>query len=223
MKNAVKSKKAEKRIVFLDFDNTITIGDVLDDMLERYSVNLKWQELEKRWKERQIGSRECLEGQIKGIRITKSELDRYLSGIKIDPYFKVLLKYLRARKIKTFIVSDNFDYILRRILKNNRVALQDIYANRFRFDKNRLRPSFPYSNPRCGDCAHCKQTTVKSNSGRASLSMYVGDGQSDICAAQDANIVFAKDSLKKYFRKERLPHVAISGLKDVYRYLKKSE
>ena len=223
MKNSVNPKKAKKRIVFFDFDNTITMGDVLDDMLERYSINFKWQELEKKWKDGEIGSKECLEGQIKGIRITKRELDNYLSRVKIDPYFKVLLKYLRSKKIKTLIVSDNFDYILKRILRNNRIALQSIYANSVRFNNNRLRPSFPHTNPKCGDCAHCKQTTVQAKSGKGSLSIFIGDGQSDVCAARDANVVFAKDSLKKHFQQEHLPHVPISGLKDVYNYLKERE
>ena len=133
------------------------------------------------------------------------------------------MHYLRSRKIKTLIVSDNFDYILKRILKNNRIQGQTIYANRVRLGDNRLRPSFPYSNPKCGDCAHCKQTTLLANSDKGSLLIYIGDGQSDICAAQDASVVFAKDSLKKHFQKEKLPHVPINGLKDVYKYLKERE
>ena len=223
MKNTVKPKKAKKRVVFFDFDNTITMGDVLDDMLVRYSINLKWQELEKKWKDGEIGSRKCLEGQIKNIRITKRELDNYLAGVKIDPYFKVLLQYLRSKKIKTLILSDNFDYILKKILKNNKISGQTVYANRVNFDNDRLQPCFPYTNSKCGDCAHCKKTTVLANSGRDSLSIYIGDGQSDICAARDANVVFAKDSLREHFQKENLPHVPISGLKDVYKYLKERE
>lgn len=216
----VKIKKAKKPIVFFDFDNTITMGDVIDDMLERYSINFKWQELEKMWKDGKIGSRQCLEGQMEGIRITKRELDKYLAKVKIDPYFKVLLKYLRSKNIKTLIVSDNFDYILWRILKNNNINNQVVYANSVRFDNNRLKTVFPYSNKKCGDCGHCKQTTILANKDKGSVSFYVGDGQSDICGSQQADIVFAKDSLKKYFIKERKPHVPFENLKDVYCYLK---
>lgn len=219
----VKIKKAKKPVVFFDFDNTITIGDVIDDMLERYSINFKWQELEKMWKEGKIGSRQCLEGQMEGIRITKREMDRYLAKVRIDPYFKVLLKYLRSRKIKTLIVSDNFDYILDRILKNNDITDQVVYANSIIFDKNRLRTSFPYSNKKCGDCGHCKQTTLLANTDEGSISFFIGDGQSDICGSQQADIVFAKDSLKKYFLKEQKPFVPFESLKDVYLYLKEGD
>ena len=160
---------------------------------------------------------------MEGIRITKRELDNYLAGVKIDPYFKVLLKYLRSRKIKMIILSDNFGYILGRILKNNHINNQVVYANSMRIDNNRLRTAFPYTNKRCGDCGHCKQTTLLANADKDSLSIYIGDGQSDICASQQADMVFAKDSLKKYFRKERKPFVPFDSLKDVYKYLEEKE
>ena len=82
-------------IVFFDFDNTITPFDVMDDMLQRFSVDNRWMELEKLWKERKIGTKSCLEGQMKSIRVGKRDLDNYLAKIKIDPYFRNILNLLR--------------------------------------------------------------------------------------------------------------------------------
>ena len=35
--------------IFIDFDNTVSMGDVLSDMIERYSVRDDWRQLESAW------------------------------------------------------------------------------------------------------------------------------------------------------------------------------
>ena len=57
--------------VFFDFDNTMTTTDVLFDVIERFSINNHWKVLEKAWLEGQIGTKECLEGQLRNVRISK--------------------------------------------------------------------------------------------------------------------------------------------------------
>ena len=209
-------------IVFFDFDNTITSIDVIDDMLERFSGDDKWKDLEKRWKRGGIGSLECLKGQIDGIRVGKRRLDSYLSTIKIDPYFKRLLRLFESRNIPVMIVSDNFDYMLKGILERNHVPDMEIYCNKVDVSGDRLRPSFPFSKSDCGDCANCKKTHLLSKKKDGMTAVYIGDGKSDVCASKASDIVFAKGYLKKLFKEEGLPHVAIDDLKDVYDYFSRS-
>jgi len=208
----------KKPVVFFDFDNTITMFDVLDDMLVKFSINDNWKKLEDEWKEGKIGSRECLKGQVEGVGITRKALDKYLSGIKIDPYFPKLVKLLNARGIKTFILSDNFEYILNKVLKDNEIKGLDVYANRLSITGGRLKPTFPITNEACGDCAHCKQTSLLKNTNIDSTSFYIGDGRSDICASQSADVVFAKGYLKNYCKKKKISHIPFNELKSVYKY-----
>ncbi|MBL7070141.1 MAG: hypothetical protein ISS27_01560 [Candidatus Omnitrophica bacterium] len=63
---------------FFDFDNTITGFDVLDDLVKRYSINKKWQFFERAWKNGSIGSRKCLQEQLRVVRITRAGLKMYL-------------------------------------------------------------------------------------------------------------------------------------------------
>ena len=47
---AIMEKKNGKNLtVFFDFDNTITMSDVIDDMLERFSKDDGWKKLEEKW------------------------------------------------------------------------------------------------------------------------------------------------------------------------------
>ncbi|MBI4706601.1 MAG: MtnX-like HAD-IB family phosphatase [Candidatus Omnitrophica bacterium] len=186
---------ASQCAVFFDFDNTIASCDVLDNILPLFSSNKRWIELEKQWQEGKIGSLKCLHGQLQGIRITKRDLDEYLSGIKIDPYFNRLVKFLKEAKIKSAVLSDNFDYILKSILKHNYIKGLKVYSNKLELSRNRLIPQFPYQAKKCSICAHCKTKNLLANSFKNSIIIYIGDGRSDICPAKYADIVFAKDSL----------------------------
>lgn len=220
MKTA-KKKDVKKYIVFFDFDNTISAYDILDDMLMKFSVSDAWVDLEHKWKRGEIGSRECLKGQIGGIRIKKRRFDKYLSTITLDRYFLRLIRYLDSKKIETIIVSDNFDYILNAVLKGKNISNLKVYSNKLKVRDDRLIPSFPFANIKCGECAHCKNSTIKKHAGNNSRVIYIGDGLSDVCASRIADVVFAKSFLRRYLKEKEITHIPFNGLKDVYKNLKR--
>lgn len=209
-------------MVFFDFDNTITSFDVLDGVIEKFSINRDWVAYEEAWKEGEIGSRQCLEGQLRSIRVTRQALCEYLSGIDIDPHFKRLLALLRAGGINPVILSDSFSFMIDFILKNHGIAGVKIYSNEFRFNKNRLIPSFPYTNNLCSHCAHCKTSTLSNEAFKNKKVIYAGDGLSDVCPACHADVVFAKNkcSLLKHFIDTGRECMAFTDLGDMYNYFR---
>lgn len=219
---SVKRTQSGKPTVFLDFDNTISRFDIFDSLLLNFSKDDRWLELEDSWKRGEIGSKECLAGQLKSISVTKEKLDKYLSKIKLDRYFKKLLKLLQARGIKTIVLSDNFDYILNRILENNGIGKLKVYSNRLSFKGGRMIPRFDFTDKYCRKCAHCKRNNLFANAGKDSMTIYVGDGLSDICPSKNVDLVFAKEDLLRYCRQNKLPHIPYKELKDVYDYFKKN-
>ncbi|MFA6320394.1 MAG: MtnX-like HAD-IB family phosphatase [Candidatus Omnitrophota bacterium] len=218
----MKKGKQKNYIVFFDFDNTITTIDVIDDMLERFSGDDGWKNLEEKWRREEIGSRECLKGQVEGIKVGKEKLDNYLSTIKIDPYFKKLLNFFESRSIPVLIVSDNFDYMLNGILERNNISGMEVYCNKVDITGDNFKTSFPYANSDCGDCANCKKTHLLSKRKEGMEAVYIGDGKSDVCASKVSDLVFAKGYLQDLFKEEGRPHVAIDDLKDVYDYFERN-
>ena len=190
-------------------------------MLERFSGDDEWLRLEEEWKQGKIGSRECLDSQMRGIRLTRKRLDKYLSTIKIDPSFKKILKLCKAASIKSVILSDNFDYILKTILKNNNIDDIDVYCNSVGFTENGLIPKFPHRGRCDRQCAHCKTKNLNKVLKRNGISAYVGDGLSDLCPSKSADLVFAKSTLKKRLTAEKIPHIPFTDLGDVYEYFKR--
>lgn len=207
-------------MVFFDFDNTITPFDVLDDIIERFSINKDWVVFEQAWRKGEIGSRVCLKGQLRSVRVSKKDLLRYLSKVKIDPHFPELFAMLVREGIKPVILSDNFTFIVNFILSNNGIKGTKVYANNLKFSKDRLLPGFPYINRHCLRCAHCKKKNLLKKEVQDKIIMYIGDGLSDICPAQYAHIVFAKGNLLDYFRKKRRLCVAFNSLEDIYNYFR---
>ncbi len=216
-------KVDKEPIVFLDFDNTITTHDVMDDMLVRFSMDNRWKSLEEEWRKGRIGSRDCLKGQLAGIRIRRQALDKYLSTVRIDPYFKRLLGLFNSKNIRTAVLSDNFDYILKCVLKNNGIENLNAHSNYLKLRNDHLIPRFRSPNDDCSDggkCAHCKKSTLLANLSKDRKAVYIGDGRSDICVSKCADIVFAKDDLLKYYREKGLSHIPFRTFKDIYRYFK---
>jgi len=211
----------KKCVIFFDFDNTIATCDVFDNMLLLFSRDDRWIELEKKWKSGRIGSKTCMEGQLRGMDLDKRPGDAYLPKINLDPYFKELYKFLRSKKIKTVVLSDNFDYILNRILKINRINNLKVLANKLSFTRGKIITDYPFKNKECQICAHCKTKNMLGSVSKGATIIYVGDGSSDICPAKRAELVFAKDSLLRYFKDNKLEYIVFHNLKDVLNQLKR--
>ena len=207
---------------FFDFDNTITAFDVLDGIIERFSVNRDWVAYEEAWKKGKIGSRQCLEGQLRSIRLSRPQLHAYLETVEIDPWFGRLLHLLQRLGVRPVIVSDSFAQIIRYILEHNGVGGVPIYANSLRMQADRLIPSFPHAGSECSRCGHCKTSTLADAAFAGKSAIYIGDGLSDLCPARRADMVFAKRgcSLHRQLLETRENPHAFDDLGDIYVFFK---
>ena len=208
-------------MVYFDFDNTVTASDILDNIISRFAKGEEWQKYENAWVEGKIGSRECLEKQLRELRVTREALSEYLESIMIDPYFGKLLKLLRSMGIQYMIVSDSFSFIIKEILRHNGIRRVKVYANELKFRNDEIAPSFPLINADCLRCAHCKRRHVLEHKDKTTV--YVGDGLSDVCPAQYCDLVFAKAKLKEFFQKNKKPFMEFRDLKDVYSFFEDLE
>ena len=203
--------------VFIDVDNTITVGDVLDGVIQRFAADDSWRTLEKQWTEGRIGARECLDGQLRSLRASWRELSRHFEGVNLDPGFFELRRVVREEGGELTIVSDNFDLFIGHILRRNGLGDVPFHANHLELDSGRLIPSFPFGDPLCPDCAHCKKTHFAPPNRDQRRVVYIGDGRSDICPARIADTVFAKASLLTYLRKASIPCIPFASLGEVAR------
>lgn len=185
--------------IYFDFDNTITEFDVLDDIIQRFSLTEEWKVTEEEWRLGRIGSRECLERQFDGVRITREALAAYLRTIKVDASFRPILDLLGRQGIEPIIVSDSFSSLIGPILAHNGIPPIKTFSNEMRLEGDRPVVSFPYFNSICSRSGNCKCShLLRRNRPAGTRKIYVGDGQSDICPAANCEILFAKGSLLRH-------------------------
>jgi len=194
--------------ILCDFDGTIAKQDVTDTLLEQFSLP-GWEEIETSWKKGLIGSRDCMGQQIALLRASRDELDTALDGIEIDPGFHDFVALCEDAGLPLTVVSDGLDYAIHRILGRNGLGHLPVIANHLEMvGEDEYRLSFPYANPGCAKGSGTCKCKVGEKLGAKSMTLLVGDGTSDMCAAGSVDLVFAKDKLLTYCREQGLPVVA---------------
>ena len=206
-----------KPVLFFDFDNTLTEGDVLDRLIEKFSSNDQWRAWESAWANGRLSARDCLRYQMEGLRVSRDELLEFLSSVRVDPVFADILAWARPRRVEVKIVSDSFLPLIRHILRNNSIDSVPVMANDLRFSGDRLIPSFPFNDPACKRCANAKARHLAPYRGHNII--FAGDGHSDLDAALEASIVFAKNTLAKELGERSIPFRPFETLEPVLAYL----
>lgn len=195
--------------VFVDFDGTIAPVDTTDLLLERFA-DTRWQDIEEEWKAGRIGSRECLVRQIDLVRATPEELDDFISRIDIDPGFGAFMALCRNNNMATTVVSDGLDRTVGAVLARHGYELP-FRANKLSFlGGDRWRLSFPHARSDCRALSgNCKCQFADAAVGHVRI--VVGDGRSDYCVSEQADLVLAKGSLARHCRTLQLPHFEIAS------------
>lgn len=190
--------------VLLDFDGTIAPVDTTDLLLERFA-DPAWHEIEEDWKSGRIGSRECMVRQIDLVRATPAEMDAFIGSVEIDPGFRTFVDAFRRQGHSLFVLSDGLDRTIRSVLDRDGIDLP-YFANHLQWrGGDRWRLAFPHAKTSCTALAgNCKCTFA--DGWPRELVIAVGDGRSDFCLAERADLVLAKGALLEHCRKTDLLH-----------------
>lgn len=204
--------------IICDFDGTAAQNDVGNLLFHTFGDSRCLDAVDL-WKEGKISSRECLIRECQTTHVTKSALEKFVDAQKLDPHFSDLALYAQSQQIAMEIVSDGLDFYIERILKNYHLDSHlKIRANHLIFvGENQIRPEFPYFESGCGHCGNCKGHHVRRAKSDGSRVIYIGDGLSDRCGAQEADIVFTKRGrdLLKFCRENRIAHFEFQDFSDV--------
>ena len=206
---------AGQTTLLIDFDGTICYQDVTDLLLNKFALP-GFEELEELWISGAIGARECMEKQIALIRATPQELDRALDEAQIDVAFKPFLEMIKKQGAKAQIVSDGLDYSINHILKRAGIKDLPVYSNHLVYlgDSN-WQLEFPLKANNCPS-GHCKcrryDTLPLSPFGKT---IYIGDGTSDFCPSQKADLVLAKGKLADYCEKHSIAHERVKDFAQI--------
>ena len=207
-------------LILVDFDGTITqedVGALIFDTFAR-EENRKIVSL---WLQGKISSRECLERLCRLVKVSRSELRKFVLSQKIDGNFGDFVDLCKCKGLKLVILSDGLDFYIKLILKKFGLERLPFYSNVLRFKGNKLEPRFPYFDKGCGSCGNCKRYHLTTLKKKGQKVVYVGDGLSDKCAVREADLVFAKGDLSRFCENEDIEHQLFSDFGDVCQILRR--
>ncbi len=203
--------------IYIDFDGTITQTDIGEHMFLQFGDPVKSQQIIDEWLAGNINSKTVWIELCKTIKNwNEKEFDKFLDTMEIDPYFIEFIEYCEKNNHAVTILSDGLDYYINKIAGKYKFEYLPIFSNKLSFDqKGNLIPLFPYTDEECKECANCKRNHILNSSGDEDITIYIGDGYSDTCAAEHCDFIFAKRSLLKYCEKNGLPYFQFNTFKDV--------
>ena len=201
--------------VFCDFDGTVTKVDVGDKFFETFGDPETYAKLVERWREGKINALEMWSKACETVKVDMDEFEKFVLSQKIDEFFPNFVRFCGSRGIDIFIVSDGFDFYISKILKNYGLDNIKFFSNRFVFDGSEVKPVFPYPDSVCRRCGNCKRNHMLTLSGEDEIIVYIGDGFSDMCPAEYADVVFGKGELYRYCREKNIPVYRFESFKDV--------
>ncbi|KAK6454399.1 HAD-like domain-containing protein [Scheffersomyces xylosifermentans] len=216
-------------IVFTDWDGTVTLQDSNDYLTDnigfgkarRSAIN---QEILEGTQSFRDGFQEMLDS----VTTPFPEcIDFLLKNVQLDPGFKEFYHWCAAKKIPVIVISSGMKPIIYALLKNlvGEDAIQniEIISNGVKINEETKEWDIVYKDPQ-SPFGHDKSNSIKEylekhgyNSTNTPLLFYCGDGVSDISAAKETNLLFAKHGkdLIKYSIREKIPYTEFNNFADI--------
>jgi 2,3-diketo-5-methylthio-1-phosphopentane phosphatase len=194
-----------QRTLVVDFDGTITQEDVLDEIARTFGDDEVYREVDEALDRNGITLHEVLRREFEPVRAPLGEVLEWVhANASIRPGFRELVELARARGWRVVVVSSGFRQLIEPMLERAGIQGLELVSNEVDPDPEGWRITF-FDESRCEVCGEaCKRTTVRSMVDGGEV-VYVGDGYSDRCAAEDADLVFARRGLAAYLAERGVP------------------
>jgi 2,3-diketo-5-methylthio-1-phosphopentane phosphatase len=211
--------------VFVDFDGTVTTedvgnaffrhfgGSVCDDYVRDYHAGL-------------ISAQECFRRELAAVGTASPEdIDQFVSRQELRPGFAEFVRFCEQSGIEHHVLSDGLDLYIGAILARHGLSRVSRFSNTLHVDAPdrdglvSFTIVFPHGDAECERCACCKRNIMVTHSGEDDVICYVGDGFSDTCAVQYADIVFAHGQLQTFCQEENISYFHYTSFYDVTRRL----
>ncbi|MCS7212937.1 MAG: HAD family hydrolase [Candidatus Calescibacterium sp.] len=179
--------------IFCDFDGTITKNDISVAVLKNFA---QWEKQTTRTiLKGNIGSKHAYSAVAPYIKASLDQMIDFAKQIaQIEDGFINFFNFVKSKNFNFSILSDGFEFYINAILNKNNIETK-FFASRLVEDENGLRFEFPNESKFCDLCATCKLKIIRQE-GNGYFKIFIGNGISDRCVVEEADIVFAKSRLQ---------------------------
>ncbi|HLV09403.1 MAG TPA: MtnX-like HAD-IB family phosphatase, partial [Halanaerobiales bacterium] len=210
-------------------DGTISWQDVNDELFNLYGDE-KSPEIERKYVNRELSYKKAISRHYQRIRITEEQFKEFVyNKIELDPYFKPFYQKVIEKEFPFAIVSSGFENYIELLFQREGIQFKKemLYANRLLFNSDKITPVFADDNEDCpkniSACGNCKYNIIKKYRKKGDYLIYIGDGHTDFCAAEEVDLLFAKKgcSLYKHCQAYDIDNIGFKDYGQISEYLKK--
>ena len=202
------------RLIVVDFDGTITERDTLDEMCRTYAPE-EWAAAESDLTERTMTLREVIAAEFAPIRGDHDTIVSETVGrARVRAGFAEFVQAAEQAGDRVVVVSSGFESVIRPILEREGLGRLEVVAHDVRFTPDGGVVDFRHGEP-CPVCGEeCKRSVVDEMRDGHEVA-YIGDGYSDRCAAQAADVRFARRTLASYLDREGVDYIPFDDFTSV--------
>ncbi|KAI8625722.1 HAD-like protein [Xylariaceae sp. FL1651] len=226
------TNKKRKIICFSDFDGTIFMQDTGHVLFDNHGCGSKRRQvLDEQIKNGDRSFREVSEEMWGSLNVPFDDgFEVMEKSLDIDPDFQSFHKYCINHNIPFNVISAGLKPILRRVLDTflgeEQSAHIDIVANDAQIaeDGSEWKPIWRHDNELGHDKALSvqearKEAELSCEDGTIPLIVFIGDGVSDLPAAREADVLFARRGLRleEYCIENKIAHIAFDTFADIQR------
>ncbi|MGG4142788.1 2-hydroxy-3-keto-5-methylthiopentenyl-1-phosphate phosphatase [Paenibacillus algorifonticola] len=217
---------AKKRIVFCDFDGTITVNDNIIAIIRHFNPP-GWEPIVEQTITQQISIRE---GVGKLFRLLPSSMQKEvvhfgITNARIREGFGEFLSYCRKNEIEFYVTSGGIDFFVYPVLEPFDIPQDHIYCNGHDFSGANIEITWPHPcDGQCSnECGMCKTTIMRGFPAEKYERIVIGDSVTDFEGAKLADTVFSRSHLTTKCQELGLPHSEYETFHDIIRVLDKGK
>jgi 2,3-diketo-5-methylthio-1-phosphopentane phosphatase len=208
-----------QRTLVVDFDGTVTEQDLLDEIALTFGDEEVYREVDEGLDENRLTLHDVLRREFEPVRAPLPEVQRWvLENVRVRPGFREVVELARERGWRFVVVSSGFRELIEPVLEREGLADVELLSNSVEPDPSGWRVRFR-TDEVCETCGEpCKRSTAAALADGTEL-VYVGDGYSDRCAAELADLVFARRGLAGYLAERGVPFEPFDDFHSIARSL----
>jgi 2-hydroxy-3-keto-5-methylthiopentenyl-1-phosphate phosphatase len=206
------------RTIAVDFDGTVTEMDLLDTIARDFGDPVVHAEVDQALDDGSMTLRDVITREFEPVRRPLEEIvDWELDNVRVRDGFREFVALAKERGWRVVIVSSGFHELIEPILEREGVDVE-LHANRVDPSTDGWAVQWRYDNV-CETCGESSKRSIVQELTVGDELVYIGDGYSDRCVAESADLVFATHGLADYLEERDVPYERFDDFNDIARAL----
>ncbi|MHA7963457.1 2-hydroxy-3-keto-5-methylthiopentenyl-1-phosphate phosphatase [Paenibacillus sp. CAU 1782] len=214
----------KKKVVFCDFDGTITVNDNIIAIIKHFDPE-GWKPLAEKTISTELSIRSGVGALFALLPSSMEEevVDFGVSNAVIRDGFRQFLHYCKANDIEFYVTSGGIDFFVYPVLKPFDIPQDHIYCNGSDFSGERIAITWPHPcDGQCSnDCGMCKTTIMRRFPAEDYTRIVIGDSVTDFEGAKLADRIFSRSHLTAKCKELGLSHTEYESFHDIIAAMEK--